>query len=545
MPVGRASTTTAGADPRTASTIILFEEFVPFEYRQQLASSHSGRRRFRSLFSASKKQWKPAPTLNGRPYAVGQVPHPASFRELEFEGLLRGSTSTKVISLASQRRSGYQTVSRVTSTVPDLPGSPRHSDERAHGTPVKKVKSNEEQSGVTTTPQAKRMSRFRLPGGIPVPSPGGGRKTGMMPSEYSTVDFETRLASYSDDELNTGGHAKKGSKEDAWVDILVGSQDRRIGGQEAEFRKAGVWELKGGISEPELPISDPELASQEVAQALAAARELAPSSDGDDVDLEPVHDEDTVDEIVTAPRNYDREYDHEYDHGFNNGYDHTYHPEYDEGEVEGEEEEEHETDTEAMLRQKRRVGYFDLHPERRPVGQAGGDDEDPRARLHADSDEEPDDEEVYGGPEVPLNMAHDGVDVGLRGYGSNSLPGGPRQIAIPEAEHGGVKITDLDKTRFLTGKTTTSKTAALIEMYREKERGVPISAPQPSRLPVRAGSIPKDPLSASAVVPQPPSPSHTPPAELERIIANTLDESTRYVHGAPLHNVLEEEEEEP
>ena len=44
------------------------------------------------------KQWKQATKLNGRPYAVGHVPRG---REVEFEGLLRGSnSSTKVISLA-------------------------------------------------------------------------------------------------------------------------------------------------------------------------------------------------------------------------------------------------------------------------------------------------------------------------------------------------------------------------------------------------------------------------------------------------------------
>ena len=54
-----------------------------------------------SFFSPGKtKQWKQATTLNGRPYVVGHVPRGLNSREVEFEGLHRGShSSTKVISL--------------------------------------------------------------------------------------------------------------------------------------------------------------------------------------------------------------------------------------------------------------------------------------------------------------------------------------------------------------------------------------------------------------------------------------------------------------
>ena len=86
-----------------SSTLLLFEEYVPFEHRQELAkvygillfsgsialglssSSSSGpaspggnRTRLASLLtsksSPSHSAWKPSPTLNGRPYVVGAVP---------------------------------------------------------------------------------------------------------------------------------------------------------------------------------------------------------------------------------------------------------------------------------------------------------------------------------------------------------------------------------------------------------------------------------------------------------------------------------------
>ena len=96
----------AGSDIRTATTLILFEEFVPLGYRQQLAGNTSSRKRLPSLFSSTKgKQWKLASTLNGQPYMVGHVPHIPSYREVEFEGLLRAKADTKVISLGTVVRS--------------------------------------------------------------------------------------------------------------------------------------------------------------------------------------------------------------------------------------------------------------------------------------------------------------------------------------------------------------------------------------------------------------------------------------------------------
>jgi hypothetical protein len=100
LPLTR-STVSGGSDPRTSSSVFLFEEFVPLEYRQQLSAGVQNKRTLGSFFSPGKsKQWKQAATLNGRPYVVGHVPRGLNSREEEFEGLLRGNnSSTKMISL--------------------------------------------------------------------------------------------------------------------------------------------------------------------------------------------------------------------------------------------------------------------------------------------------------------------------------------------------------------------------------------------------------------------------------------------------------------
>jgi len=100
LPLAR-STTSGSTDPRTPSTVSLFEEFVPLGYRQQLSAGVQNKRTLDSFFSLGKtKQWRQAVALNGRPYVVGHLLRSLNSREAEFEGLLRGNnSSTKVIPL--------------------------------------------------------------------------------------------------------------------------------------------------------------------------------------------------------------------------------------------------------------------------------------------------------------------------------------------------------------------------------------------------------------------------------------------------------------
>jgi len=217
-----------------------------------------------------------------------------------------------------------------------------------------------------------------------------------------------------------------------------------------------------------------------------------------------------------------------------------------------------------------RLGYFDLHPERRQtLGRSVIDDDNIRAKLakdDSDEEEEDDDEQVYGPPEVrPLpappiapSIIHE------------PTPLGPVKSTVSvlnksaEAQSSAVPLTGNGQSGL---PATPSKTAALIEMYRERERGtspkpnpsvnppqIVVAPLQPSRLPVRTVSLPKDPKDTSALPQSPvqmPSLRVSPPPEptlIEppRVLLEETGRNSpaRYKHGAPLHNVIEDPEEE-
>ena len=513
---------------------------MPLEYREQLAIKSSSRRRLPSLFSTSgKKQWKPAPTLNGRPYVIGHVPAAPSAREVEFEGLLHGNNSTRILSLNPKRSSGFHPLPYPTSV--ETPTTPKAPERR----PIPRTPRNEDTHSDFPSSPAIRKSLFR-------PS----RKS-MIPSEYSTVEFATRMASYSDDEANESldepEHVKQRRREssaEAWVDILVG-QDAETTVEKVHVRR-----------------SDPDLARQEVAQVLAAVQNRSPSPPSvDRVDRDygmdqhidqQISDTDVI-EVEHVPRASRSAESEERSHQTHESIATTHSAEGDEGAA--------VLNARHVLRQQRRLGYFDLHPERRKTNVESIVD-DPRVRLADDSDEE-EDCELYGPPD-PVRP----------------LPVPPTSLTKPII-HEPSPITpiksllqNLDRspeTKNPIGVTSpssaTSKTAALIEMYRERERGTTPAKPSPhtspvaplaaSRLPVRISSLTKDapepepaPLIPALTIPPPPkvAPPPAKPSEPElehldadvpRIPFEDPDRSSpgRYVHGAPLHNVLEEEEE--
>ena len=642
----------AGSDIRTATTLILFEEFVPLEYRQQLAGNTSSRKRLPSLFSSTKgKQWKPASTLNGRPYVVGHVPHIPSYREVEFEGLLRAKSDTKVISLGTAvRSSGISGMTMMNSpvltispekvrprtappaelfTLPVAPApapAPVAASATAaasthalttteSGSTAHQVESAMATATTTTTPSAKRLSRFKLPVVIPV------TKTGMTPAEYSTVEFETRVASYSDDEYSHERSSKavrRGADDDeSWMEILVATQDRGMSGQEAEFTRKGKGKAAAAAATGTGSGTGPEEASLEVARALAGVLDGKGSDEEEEEEREGGAGS-FVDEVQLIPRRmdaYDGDYFSQperrpttYEHGSET------HESTGEGDEEHGREEEEMSGLSYRQQQKaqRRLGYFDLHPERRhairDVDQEDDDDED--------EDEDGADGfnplvDSYVAPLVPRKIGTassppSSADGHSRGHGYDEMVEdrfGKRPIRLESiiaaananANLGsnGTTIEGKGKGKAIALPTTpvsvpapAGKTAALIEMYRERERGTspiasvvtttattttkptaPIIAP-PSRLPVRAlPTPPKEgspaphltlPIAApAAVLPgiktQPIIPpirtTTTPEAELEPPpVVAAMDENgraspARYVHGAPLHNVMEEEEE--
>jgi hypothetical protein len=294
--------------------------------------------------------------------------------------------------------------------------------------------------------------------------------------------------------------------------------------------------------------------------------------------MEPVHTVDPIDEIQVIPRR------HTEPDIFHND---------DQSEQTQEQDDDDDDDEGPSVlslrdaqKQHRRLGYFDLHPERRPMLKPD-DDEDPRSRLtDADSDEDEDDEDIYGPledsnappsvppkyspekrPEPPLavidipNFDFDDSEWENERLNAESMISVKSPIvSANDGEGSGSSNASTSKPQIQ------SKTAALIEMYRERERALPAQpvvvipaaspatiyippAIQPSRLPVRAlppppkeTTLPTIPTSSTSAVP----PLEIPPVDPSRAV---LEESgrgspIRYVHGAPLHNVLEEEEEE-
>ncbi|TFY53287.1 hypothetical protein EVG20_g10185, partial [Dentipellis fragilis] len=538
MPVAKTTATAGNGDPRTSSTIFLFEEFVPLEYRQQLSAGLKPRPRLASLFSPGKsKQWKPAATLNGRPYVIGHVPSSPSVREVEFERLLRGNVSaTKIMSL--DQNGGVKTATQVppleAARSPTPRGNPVVNNNNLYLSPSRE--GFLPRSPSPSTPTGKK-SRFRLP--VPMSSTSS-RTSGLPPSEYENVDFETRLASYSDDELNGSGPKSRAqrrqSRDDAWVDILVASNSRRLGGQDAELRSP----LKGGIS-------DPELASQEVAQALAAVRGHPASDDEDDIEPMRVpsqresHASETPDASILEETRTDA-------------------GDLDEDE-EAMKEREQRLAQAAQLRQ--RLSYFDLHPDRRQVLRPTNEDDqdqDPRqllARRSVDSADYRHSAVPSGSidgdfepaePSPGLEMPDYRLSTGL---GANGAPSKKDSTTLPAIM---TAAPPADAAKSASPGGAASRTAALIEMYRERER---LATSSPSRIPVAqkaAAPFPKQ----DAPLPAPPAPSHSPSPppstigepEGEFMEPPRLDfdegrqSPYRYVHGAPLHNVVEEEEEE-
>ena len=404
----------------------------------------------------------------------------------------------------------------------------------------------------------------------------------MMPAEYSTVEFETRMASYSDDEnpRDEPEHIKQKRREsstDAWVDILVGSQDRRMDGQAAEI----------GIDRKRMPRnrqSDPDIVGLEVAQVLAAVPNRSPSPPSmlERVDQSYNMDQHVqdleIDEVETVPRTSDArsaETD-ESDPVAGLPYDASSHGHDDADAPTG------SMSARQMARHQRRLGYFDLHPERRKAAAHSiiDVDEDPRAKLaQDDSDDEDDDERLYGPPESvrPLPVPPSAAAPILQPPLFEPTPLVPKKSSVsalnqsPEVRE--VNTTLTTPTTPANGHgalpVTPSKTAALIEMYRERERGTPpktvtpvtavpiVIAPlAPSRLPIRSASLGKDstllpsvPLvpapTPSKVLPQPSAPEEADHIDLPRIPLEDTGRNSpaRYIHGAPLHNVIEEEEE--
>ena len=141
-------------------------------------------------------------------HVLGHVPKSLNSREAEFEGLLHGNnSSTKIISLGCDGpvkrdvthpeggTSGPSQTLVSKCTRPEDISSPMFVAPQEGSTPQPRASTPLAPAGGTT----KRC--FHLPTGLPLTP--NARMSGLTPSQAEDIEFETCLASYSDDELNS------------------------------------------------------------------------------------------------------------------------------------------------------------------------------------------------------------------------------------------------------------------------------------------------------------------------------------------------------
>jgi hypothetical protein len=351
------------------------------------------------------------------------------------------------------------------------------------------------------------------------------------------------------------------------VDILVASHSRRATNQDADIhRNTGVGPRSRNVSRP-----DPEVASQDVAQVLAGIRLSSPPFDGDsEADIEPMqvpHRSKMSNRGTTV---------------LDDSYEPTI-PESVEMELEPEEEivlqPEHPAVTVAN---KRRMGYFDLHPERRPAHPSMDNDDEGLHELNirapVENLVEPPrrsdvTESVYsssGGtpPAAPVPALEVVTSTTMPLHPRSPQPPLPSPTLSPQTPTPTTALSPRELQRQqevrdrLSGKPG-PKAGALIEMYRERERQAGGSSPNrnssagakltqaQAQAAKSSVALPTLPEPEPEMEPVSPGPSSTVEgADSDLVGPPALDPEGernspyRYVHGAPLHNVEEEEEED-
>jgi hypothetical protein len=511
-------------DPRTSSTLFLFEEFVPREYRDQLAApKKKGLFAPTALFVASlnsrDKKWKPAATLNGKPYVVGNTPTgtPAvevvgskNRREADFEHMLKSVNATTKVSLTrGVSARDHPVPTPLSSNMPlpteDIPPVPP----------------------LPATSPIKGKGRFKIK---------RKKSGGMQPAEYDEMDFETREASESSDEdlLSPGSNTtrdKRMSRDDAWIDILVADNNKKrvVPGQDAELgAAAGASRRKKNGNK-----SDPDLARLEMARALEG---VPPPMDDDGFPFGTQalvgqsshldahghlgygnpHDQIHIEESLPEPEPY------------------PYSPPL-RGIVGRRSMESDEyTQNEGPVIRVQSPSTIASRNEQRWLGAGGGH----QRESTDEGDFEPLPNTLSQEVEIPSFIDTE------KDYSHERIPPQPTSATLPPSPLPPPKAT-LPAADQVTpnGSPNRPKVSALIDMYQQKEK----AAPGPSKLPVRTASL-DNPKSAAEKTPPVPAPEPIP--EAADVVAAPLDlpagrvSPGRYVHGAPLHNVMEEEEED-
>lgn len=246
----------AAADPRTGSQWFLVEEFIPREYRDDLQSPKKKKNPLLASLNAKNKKWQPASTMNGQPYAGRpRSPNP---RDYEFDAVIRNSGSTTKLTLSSPtvpplsrpELTRVATPRDGSSPVVMSPGPKSRS--RTMEVPPERPEPSKSISAPLFVPPRVDSKEYKLPSPAApeTPSkPGGTPKvTGSLarlrpgkprqpPAEWdASIEFETRTESDTsgdDGQSPSGpskrGHARRLSKQDAWVDIVVMNPDEQPG----------------------------------------------------------------------------------------------------------------------------------------------------------------------------------------------------------------------------------------------------------------------------------------------------------------------------
>lgn len=330
-----------------------------------------------------------------------------------------------------------------------------------------------------------------------------GRRQGIVASEYDPeLEFETRTASESSESTVEAGvpgtptrskrtHGRRTSKDDAWVDILVADHNRRIPGQEGAIPRVKSYDgRKKDI--------DPDTAREQIQKALDYSQHF---DDAPEAMADPVGFHDTDDDVPPTPP--------------------------------------------AILVQPPTAVQPRIAPLPKPR-----DYRDSEYSEYSINDKGPSDFE-------PVHSRNPTHDIEFPRY-SDEEGGNDRHSPSPPSP---------DDIYNHASASSTNRDAGILEFYQERRangsengnengqsngasngNGKEPSEPKPSRLPVWTGSQPQSTSSSSSSLLSPPehslpqSDSDEPDAEPDLTQGGRVSPG-RYVHGAPLHNVTEEEEE--
>ncbi|KAK0449092.1 uncharacterized protein EV420DRAFT_1708683, partial [Desarmillaria tabescens] len=444
-----------------SDTLLLLEEFVPLEYHQQMSSSSSGssRRCLPSLFSPTSTS--PNMTTQSKKDKTEQskskvLSPKASFREVEFEGLLRGDGNwkMKVITLGSKE------------THTTMIGSPTEVEPppiTIGGTPPNRCQFCLGGSG-TPTNDGSVMGQKLLIDGLP-------------PAEYSSMDFETRLAS-----LNG---------EDVYEDYLPVDGILKKCGLLMTCGWTSWWGVENGAW----------LARMQ--KALKGVRKMSQSPESQQMEKVPVRDEEEESiEVERVPSRL----------AMNDFVNNPWHPQcYDDWL-------DCNADGPSMTEQSIQSLHYDQHK---------SEDDEPEPVVEAEEEKE----ESPPQPDPQARFGHDSdSEDELLGPGIQLLP---RVLPI-------INLDDQPSPSTVPLKVP-NKTAALIEIYQEWEHNSTSQAtPRVLLMPKIVMILAQEEAEEGEeeVVP--------PPLPCISVIDKDQGHASLgwYVHGTPLHNVLEEEEEE-